>query len=73
LSLIAQAGTDAAHKGLSLQIPAPGAAATPEVREKIVRDGADPVGKSPAEFAKYFGNERKKWRKVVRQIGLLRE
>ena len=37
------------------------------------RDGADLVGNSPAEFAKYFGNERENWRKVVRQIGLLRE
>jgi tripartite-type tricarboxylate transporter receptor subunit TctC len=48
-------------------------AGAPDVREKMVRDGADPIGSSPDEFAKYFNSEREKWRKVVRQIGLLKE
>jgi tripartite-type tricarboxylate transporter receptor subunit TctC len=45
-------------------------AKSPEVREKMVRDGADPVGSSPAEFTKYVKSEREKWLKVLRAIGL---
>ena len=46
---------------------------SPEVREKMSRDGAEPVGSSPAEYAKYFKNEREKWLKVTRQIGLRKD
>jgi tripartite-type tricarboxylate transporter receptor subunit TctC len=45
-------------------------AKSPEVQDKMVRDGADPIGGSPAEFAKYVKSEREKWLKVLREIGL---
>ena len=48
-------------------------AKAPDVREKMLRDGAEPIGSTPAEFAQYFGSERGKWLKVIRQIGLLKD
>lgn len=47
-------------------------AKSPDVREKMLRDGADPVGSSPAEYAKYLQTEHEKWQKVTRQTGLLK-
>ena len=48
-------------------------AKSPDVREKMLRDGAEPVGSTPADYAKYFGSERAKWLQVIRQIGLLKD
>jgi len=45
-------------------------AKSPEVREKMVRDGADPIGSSSVEFTTYVKSEREKWLKVLREIGL---
>jgi tripartite-type tricarboxylate transporter receptor subunit TctC len=44
--------------------------ALPEVRERISKEGADPVGSTPAEFTERFRNEVIKWAKVVRDSGL---
>jgi tripartite-type tricarboxylate transporter receptor subunit TctC len=48
-------------------------AKSPEVQEKMVRDGADPIGGASAEFAKYLRGEREKWLKVLRQIGMQKD
>ena len=42
----------------------------PEVRDRLVADGADPVGSSPEEFAVYLRSETVKWAKVVKDVGI---
>ena len=42
----------------------------PEVRERMAREGADPVGSTPEEFAKRLASELVKWSKVVNDAGL---
>ncbi len=39
---------------------------SPEMNERLLREGVDPVGNSPAEFAKYMQSEIDKWRKVIK-------
>jgi len=39
---------------------------TPEIRDKLAGQGADPVGNTPEEFAAYLRAETAKWAKVVR-------
>jgi tripartite-type tricarboxylate transporter receptor subunit TctC len=41
----------------------------PELRAKLVQQGADPVGSTPEEFAAYMRAETAKWAKVVRASG----
>lgn len=41
----------------------------PEIRDKLIAQGADPVGSSPEEFAAYIRAETAKWSKVVRSSG----
>ena len=43
---------------------------TPDVRQKLVNDGADPVGSSPQEFAAFLRSETTKWAKVAKDIGI---
>jgi len=43
---------------------------SPEMNERLSREGADPVGNSSAEFAKYIQSEIEKWRKVIRAAGI---
>jgi tripartite-type tricarboxylate transporter receptor subunit TctC len=42
----------------------------PEVRDRLVADGADPVGSTPEEFAAFMRAETVKWAKVVKAIGI---
>jgi tripartite-type tricarboxylate transporter receptor subunit TctC len=37
----------------------------PDVRERLLREGTDPVGNSPEAFAQYMTAERLKWRKLA--------
>ena len=39
--------------------------ATPDVREKVLALGFEPVGNTPAEFGVYINAEIAKWRKVI--------
>ena len=41
--------------------------AAPDLRERLARDGADPVGSTPEEFGAYIKSELAQWRKVVQQ------
>lgn len=42
----------------------------PDLKEKLVSQGAEPGGSSPAEFAAFFRAEIKKWAGVVRSSGV---
>jgi tripartite-type tricarboxylate transporter receptor subunit TctC len=41
-----------------------------EIRDRLVADGADPVGSSPEEFAAYLRSETVKWAKLVKDVGI---
>jgi tripartite-type tricarboxylate transporter receptor subunit TctC len=41
----------------------------PEIRDKLIQQGADPVGSTPDEFAAYIRSETAKWAKVVKASG----
>jgi tripartite-type tricarboxylate transporter receptor subunit TctC len=41
-----------------------------EVKEQMTKFGFEPVGISPAEFAKRIEEEEKRWSKVVDAAGL---
>lgn len=43
---------------------------SPEVREKLAADGADPVGSTPEQFAAFIREEIVKWSKVVKSAGI---
>ncbi len=43
---------------------------TPEVRERMTREGADPVGSTPDAFEARVKSEIAKWSKVVRSAGI---
>ena len=42
---------------------------TPEVRERILADGSEPVGSSPEEFRRFMLADLAKWAKVVKESG----
>jgi tripartite-type tricarboxylate transporter receptor subunit TctC len=42
----------------------------PDIKERFAGDGADPVGNTPEEFARYIQSELVKWAKVAREAGI---
>lgn len=42
----------------------------PEVRDKLIAMGAEPVGDTPAEFGAYLKSEAVKWAKVVKEANI---
>ena len=42
----------------------------PEIKARLAADGADTVGSSPEEFARYIQSELVKWAKVARDAGI---
>jgi tripartite-type tricarboxylate transporter receptor subunit TctC len=42
----------------------------PDVRERLSREGADPVGSTPQELSAYMKSEIAKWSKVVKAAGV---
>jgi tripartite-type tricarboxylate transporter receptor subunit TctC len=40
-----------------------------DVRERLINDGAEPVGSTPEQFAVFLKNEMQKWGKVVKASG----
>lgn len=45
------------------------ALSSPDVKEKLVAQGAEPVGNTPEQFAKHIEAETKKWAAVVKASG----
>lgn len=43
---------------------------TAQIRERIMREGATPIGSTPAEFGKFVQNEVAKWGKVIKDAGM---
>jgi tripartite-type tricarboxylate transporter receptor subunit TctC len=66
--LLAPAGTppDIVHR---IQQDVAKALATPAMREKLLSQGADPVGNTPEQFAAFIRAETSKWAKVVKDSG----
>jgi tripartite-type tricarboxylate transporter receptor subunit TctC len=67
--VLAPAGTPPAivtrlHKEIVRTIRAP------EISQKLVSDGADPVGSSPEEFAAFLRSETTKWARVAQEVGI---
>ena len=42
----------------------------PEVKEALIRQGAEPVGSTPDQFAAFIKSEAQKWSRVIKQAGL---
>jgi tripartite-type tricarboxylate transporter receptor subunit TctC len=42
----------------------------PDVKDRLLGDGADPVGNTPDEFARFIRAETTKWTKVARDAGI---
>ncbi len=42
----------------------------PDIREKMLAQGFEPVGDSPAQFSKFIGKEITRWEKVVKAAGI---
>jgi tripartite-type tricarboxylate transporter receptor subunit TctC len=63
--LLAPAGTPADIIA-RLNAQARAALETPEMREKLASDGAEPVGTTPEEFAAHIRHELEKWATVAR-------
>jgi tripartite-type tricarboxylate transporter receptor subunit TctC len=45
-------------------------AAMPDVKERMVRGGAEAVGSKPSEFGPYFRSERTRWVKIAKQANI---
>ena len=43
---------------------------SPDVREKMLREGAEPVGNSSEEFATFLVEDLRKWTKVVKTANI---
>ncbi|HEX3137298.1 MAG TPA: tripartite tricarboxylate transporter substrate-binding protein, partial [Casimicrobiaceae bacterium] len=44
--------------------------ALPDVRERLIAQGAEPVGDTPEQFAQYIKAEAAKWGKVIKTLNL---
>ena len=67
--VVVPAGTPAAVIGRLHQALAQ-ALSIPEVKERIVSLGADPVGNSPEEFSAFIKRELASWSKVIKEVGI---
>jgi tripartite-type tricarboxylate transporter receptor subunit TctC len=45
----------------------------PAIRDRLIADGAEPVGSTPEQFAKFVANEITKWTGVVKAAGIKAE
>jgi len=43
------------------------ALADPEVKDKLLRLGIEPIGTSPAQFASMLASESAKWKKIINE------
>jgi len=44
--------------------------ALPDVKERLIAQGAEPVGDTPEQFAQYIKSEAAKWGKVIKSLNL---
>ena len=51
------------------QVAAVQALGSPEVRERLASEGAEPVGNTPEQFAAFVKTELAKWAKAIKQAG----
>ena len=49
------------------------ALAVPDIRERMVNEGAKPVGDTPAEFGKFLREEITRWTKIIREKNIKAE
>jgi tripartite-type tricarboxylate transporter receptor subunit TctC len=49
------------------------AAQSSDMRETLVKQGADPVGSTPREFAAFIKSESTKYARVIREAGVKAE
>ena len=42
---------------------------TPEMKEKILGFGAEPIGNSPEQMDKFLREDRERWAKLIKQTG----
>jgi len=67
--LLAPAGTPAAIIE-RLNAEALKALRSPEMKERLAADGAEPLGSTPGEFAAFLRKEMEKWTRVARAAGI---
>jgi tripartite-type tricarboxylate transporter receptor subunit TctC len=70
--LLAPAGTRPGVIG-RLSSAASKAVHAPDLRDRMLADGAEPVGSTSAVFQKYLASEITKWRRVVKSAGVSAE
>ncbi|MGH8620269.1 MAG: tripartite tricarboxylate transporter substrate binding protein [Burkholderiales bacterium] len=46
------------------------AIAQPDIRDKLMQEGAKPVGNTPAEFGRFVHAEIERWTKIIQQAGI---
>ena len=46
---------------------------SPEVADRMARDGADVIASSPEQAAKHVQSELDKWRRVIKERGMRAE
>jgi tripartite-type tricarboxylate transporter receptor subunit TctC len=44
--------------------------ATPEIRERLLREGAEPMGGTPEDFSAFIATDQLKWTKVIKASGI---
>ena len=69
IGMVAPAGTPAAvtsrvHQALVKAL------ASPDVKERVLNVGADPVGNTPEVFSAFVKKEIAAWAKVIREVGI---
>ena len=45
----------------------------PEVKDRLLNEGAEPVGNTPGQFGEFIKSEIAKWGKVIRAAGIKAE
>ena len=55
---------------LKLQLATAAALRTPDLRERFTREGSEPVGSSPEQFAAHLQREIARWEKVIKGGGM---
>jgi tripartite-type tricarboxylate transporter receptor subunit TctC len=45
----------------------------PDMKQRFLTDGAEPVGNTPEEFGRFIRSEIEKWQRVARDVGIRQE